>query len=121
MLVLQRLGMLCSPNIRQRILSCLLRIQRIRTYMLGNARTDLYLCGQQIGNEILPDKNNSSGTLERLRLFIPIHFCHSTYPRETNAAADYPSHMEVDPKEKLILKIREDIETRRYRDYITLR
>ena len=33
-------------------------------------------------------------------------------PCKNNRAADYPSRMEMDPTEKLVLKIREDVETR---------
>ena len=43
---------------------------------------------------------------------IQINFVIKHIPGENITAADYLSRMEMDPKEKLIVKIREDVETR---------
>ena len=43
---------------------------------------------------------------------IQINFIIAHIPGKNNTAADYLSRMEMDPTEKLVLKIREDVETR---------
>ena len=43
---------------------------------------------------------------------IQFNFIIAHIPGENNTAADYLSRMEMDPTEKLVLKIREDVETR---------
>ena len=43
---------------------------------------------------------------------IQFNFVIAHIPGKNNTTADYLSRMEVDPKEKLFLKIREDVETR---------
>ena len=43
---------------------------------------------------------------------IQFNFIIAHIPGKNNTAADYLSRMEMDPNEKLVLKIREDVETR---------
>ena len=43
---------------------------------------------------------------------IQFNFIIAHIPGKNNTAADYMSRMEMDPTEKLVLKIREDVETR---------
>ena len=42
---------------------------------------------------------------------VQFHFTIAHIPGENNTAADYLSRLEIDPRDKLVLKIREDIET----------
>ena len=49
--------------------------------------------------------------MECLRFCTANQFYHCTHSRENENAADFLSHLEMVPKEKIILKIREDIPT----------
>ena len=42
---------------------------------------------------------------------IPFYFTIAHFPGKMNSAADFPSRLESDPSEKVILKIREDFPT----------
>ena len=64
------------------ILSDFLRFQIFWTYILGDTQADHYPHGQQIGNQIPPDKDNTSGTLECLQLRYSIQLFYRAHPRQ---------------------------------------
>ena len=55
--------------------------------------------------------NCTLSLVECLRLRNTIQFCHRAHPRAQNTAADYLSLLEVDPKDKLVIQILEDVQT----------
>ena len=69
--------------------------------------------GQKVRHKIFSDKNYSANTMERWRLCHSVQFHHRIrhIPGKNNTAADYLSRLEISPKEKLSLRIREDIPT----------
>ena len=53
-----------NVNICERISRRILRLQGIRTYILGDTQTSDYPHGQQIGHEVLPDQDNTATIME---------------------------------------------------------
>ena len=95
----------------QKKFSLFFGFQRIWTYTLGCDQTSDYYDRQQINQQVLPDKIDSSTLMGSLRFHIfklQINLTIEHIRGKMNTAADSLSGLEMDPIEKISLKIREE-------------
>ena len=76
-----------------------------------SAETGHYPNRQQSRNAIFLNENSTPALWNACDYVIQVNFVKTHNPGAQNTAADYLSHQELDPKDKLAMKIREDVQT----------
>ena len=104
-----------SPN--ENVLLCekssrdLLCIQRIWSYFLGCAETGHYPNWQKSRRAVFPNENRTTALWNVCAYVIPLNCVIAHFPGAQNTAADYLSRLKAYPKDKLVMKIRGDVQT----------
>ena len=80
-------------------------------YLLRDSETGDNSNRQQIGHSLFSNQNYSIILWNACDYVIQFNSSIAHIPGKNNTAADYLSRLEIGPKEKLILRIREDIST----------
>ena len=102
-----------NVNLLQRVLSNKPCIRRIQPYFVGNNLIDTRNDRQQVGNKVLPNKNCSTHNMERMRLCTTIQIPHHARSRDAKHGCRFLiSRLDLNPKERVELKIRNDITIR---------
>ena len=78
----------------------------------GATKTVIIMTDSKSVTKILPNKIDSSTLMDARDFVLQFNFTIAHIPGKMNTAADFLSRLEMDPNEKIILKIREDIPTK---------
>ena len=100
-----------NVNLCQRISCNLLCIQRILAYFLGCAQTVIILKDNKAVTRFFQTKIIPPALWIACDYVIQSNFVIAHIPGAQKTAADYLSRLEADPKDKLVMKIREDVQT----------
>ena len=95
----------------QGIPSNILCVQGVRTHLLGTPKPVIILTDYKLVTRFFQTKIIPAPLWNACDFVIQYNFTIAHIPGKNTTAADYLSRMEVDSKEKLVLKIREEVET----------
>ena len=86
-------------------------IQRLWAYLLGCAESVIILTDNKAVTRFFQTKIIPPALWNACDYVIYFNFVIAHIPGAQNTAADYLSRLEADPKDKLVMKIREDVQT----------
>ena len=89
---------------------------RLQPYIVGNNPTEACNDQQQVSDTFLPKESDPPHAMECVRLCAAFQFSYMHEAGTQNTAAEFLSSVDLNPKERVELKIGEDITIRHSRD-----